>query len=69
MCGGRGNVTRKIWMTSSVRGDKNQQQETSSILLSVRMDQNFTTQDLNVIRRFLGMSLQQIDAKKVPGTI
>ena len=30
------------------------------------MDGYFSTQDLSVIRRFLGMSLQQIDGKNAP---
>ena len=32
------------------------------------MDGYFSTQDLSVIRRFLGMSLQQIDGKNAPQT-
>lgn len=33
------------------------------------MDGYFSTQDLSVIRRFLGMSLQQIDGKNAPQTV
>lgn len=50
---------------TSVEERQSRAQEDDQLYITSEMEDMFSTQDLNAIRRFLGMSLQQIDANKV----